>query len=101
MKYVNVTATVLFIICVPLLLLTSGVALALNSAWLYEAGFEKYGVSRVTGIGQSELDKAARSLIDYFNSGHSDEFVTFPRLVVIFGKYDPGRSGYYMNSPTG
>jgi integral membrane protein (TIGR01906 family) len=58
----------LFIICLPALLLTASISGAVNSAWLYRYGFDKYGVSETTGLAQAELEKAADGLIDYFNS---------------------------------
>ena len=64
----TITAKWLFILCLPVLLLTASVSGAVNSLWLYQYGFEKYGVSQATGLAQSELDKAAKGLIDYFNS---------------------------------
>jgi len=59
----------LFIICLPVLLLTASVSGAVNSLWLYKYGFDEYGVSQTTGLAQSELDRAAAGLINYFNSG--------------------------------
>jgi len=64
----------LFIVCMPVLLLTASLSAAVNCLWLYEYGFDKYDVSRVTGLAPSELEKAAEGLIDYFNSG--DEFIS-------------------------
>jgi len=58
----------LFIVCIPLLLLTSTIALAVNSMLIYEIGFEKYQISRVTGIEEEQLNEIAERLIDYFNS---------------------------------
>jgi len=58
----------------PVLLLTASLSAAVNCLWLYEYGFDKYDVSRVTGLAPSELEKAAEGLIDYFNSG--DEFIS-------------------------
>ncbi len=63
----------LFVICVPVMLLTASLAWGFNSLWLYKYGFQKYQVSQSTGLPESELDKAARGLISYFNS--SDEYV--------------------------
>jgi len=59
----------LFIICLPILLATASVSLAVNSKWLYSSGFERYDVGMVTGLEQAEMEKAADGLIDYFNSG--------------------------------
>lgn len=64
----RVAAKWLFILCLPALLLTASISWATNSHWLYKYGFDKYSVSQTTGLAPSELDKAARGLIDYFNS---------------------------------
>ncbi|MBI2849875.1 MAG: TIGR01906 family membrane protein [Chloroflexi bacterium] len=69
MKALTFIARWLFALFLPLLLLSASIGLAFNSLWLYQAGFEKYGISRVTGLADTELEKAARGLISYFNSG--------------------------------
>jgi len=58
----------------PILLLTASIGIAVNSLWLYKAGFEKYDVSQKTGLAESELEKAAAGLISYFNSG--EEYIS-------------------------
>jgi integral membrane protein (TIGR01906 family) len=58
----------LFIICFPLLLLTSTVRLLVNSTHIYEYGFDKYEISQTTGIDESQLSQVATRLIYYFNS---------------------------------
>jgi integral membrane protein (TIGR01906 family) len=65
----RIAAKWLFVICLPALLVTASVSWAVNSLWLYKYGFDKYSISQTTGLAQSELDKAATGLIDYFNSG--------------------------------
>jgi len=73
MKILMLVAKWLFILCVPLLLLSASIGGAANSLALYHYGFDKYGVSQTTGLPDTELDKAARGLIGYFNSG--DEYI--------------------------
>ncbi|GAI06574.1 unnamed protein product [marine sediment metagenome] len=68
MKFFGIFAKWLFVLCLPVLLLTASIALAANSLWLYKYGFEKYNISQTTGLAQSELDKVATGLIRYFNS---------------------------------
>lgn len=68
MKIVEIIARCLFILCVPVILLSAGIAVALNSHWFYEQGFDKYYVSQTTGLSDTELSRAAEGLIDYFNS---------------------------------
>ncbi len=58
----------LFVLCLPLLLLSASIGGATNSLALYHYGFDKYGVSQITGLPDAELDRAARGLIHYFNS---------------------------------
>ena len=74
MRTLIITAKWLFILCLPILLLTAGIGWAVNSQWLYQYGFEKYNVSRPTGLAQPELEQAAVGLISYFNSG--DEYIS-------------------------
>jgi integral membrane protein (TIGR01906 family) len=58
----------LFIICFPVLLLTSTVRLGMSSTRIYEYGFDKYYVSQVTGLDRAQLSGIAKRLVDYFNS---------------------------------
>jgi integral membrane protein (TIGR01906 family) len=62
-----------FILCLPVMLLTASVTWAANSGWLYRYGFDKYEVDETTGLDKSGLDEAADGLISYFNS--DDEFI--------------------------
>ncbi len=69
LKILRFLAKLLFVLCLPVLLLTVTIAGIANSQWLYQYGFEKYQVSRTTGLSATELHRAAAGLIDYFNSG--------------------------------
>jgi integral membrane protein (TIGR01906 family) len=68
MKALGITAKWVFMLCLPFLLFTASLAWAINSLWLYNYGFEKYGISQVTGLTDSELEKTAAGLVSYFNS---------------------------------
>ena len=68
MRIFSITAKWLFILCLPVLLLTASIAWAVNSLWLYNYGFDRYAISQTTGLAQPELEKAATGLIGYFNS---------------------------------
>jgi integral membrane protein (TIGR01906 family) len=54
------------------MLLSASIGVAVNSLWLYNYGFEKYGVSRTTGLAEVELENVAAELISYFNSGEEN-----------------------------
>ena len=64
----------LFILCLPVLLLTASLSTAANCTGLYRYGFDKYDITRVTGLDISELNRVADGLIDYWNSG--DEYIS-------------------------
>ena len=68
MRVLDIAAKWLFMLCLPVLLLTASIAMTVNIAWLYEYGFEKYDVSQTTGLSEKELENAAAGLIGYFNS---------------------------------
>jgi len=74
LKILGIAAKWLFMLCLPILLLSASFSWAVNSLWLYKYGYEKYDVSQTTGLAQSELDRAATGLISYFNS--DEEFIT-------------------------
>ncbi|MBA7476754.1 hypothetical protein ES707_12148 [subsurface metagenome] len=74
MKVLSITTKWVFILCLPVLLLTASIGWAVNSLWLYKYGFDKYSISQTTGLAQTELDKAATGLISYFNS--SEEYIS-------------------------
>jgi len=74
MKIPGITAKWVFMLCLPLLLFTASLGWAINSLWLYSYGFEKYGISQVTGLDDTELEKAAAGLVSYFNS--DEEYIS-------------------------
>ncbi len=66
----------LFILCLPLMLLTAGIAVAFNYSWLYQYGFNKHDVGLTTGLEEDQLEKAADGLIGYFNSDEENISLT-------------------------
>ena len=74
MRILGIATRGLFILCLPLLLLTASLCGAVNSIGLYGYGFEKYNVGQTTGLAQPELKKAATGLIRYFNS--DEEYIS-------------------------
>jgi len=74
LRILGIVAKWLFILCLPILLLTASIGGAVNSLWLYKYGFDKYNVSQTTGLAETELEKAATGLISYFNS--DEEYIS-------------------------
>ena len=73
MKIAVTVTRVIFVICLPVLLLTAVIAGEVNCSWLYTHGFEKYDVRQSladNGLNLTDTDMAgiARGFIRYFNS---------------------------------
>ena len=62
-------AAVVFIICIPVLLLASNIRLIANDLYLHQYEFDKYSVSRETGLSRTELVEISEEMISYLNSG--------------------------------
>lgn len=58
----------IFILFFPLFLLTASLAISFNSHWIFNYGFDKYDVSKTTGLSEQNLDKIAASWTSYINS---------------------------------
>jgi integral membrane protein (TIGR01906 family) len=74
MKILGIIAKWVFMLCLPFLLFTASLAWVINSLWLYNYGFDKYGDTAVTGLSDSELEKAYAGLVSYFNS--DEEYIS-------------------------
>ncbi|MFC1919399.1 TIGR01906 family membrane protein [Chloroflexota bacterium] len=68
MRYLFIVARILFILSLPVLLLTSNLRWAVNEVDLYTYGFDRYGVSETSGIDVGELRRVAGELVHYFDS---------------------------------
>ncbi len=78
MKALVVFARVILAVCVPLFVMTASIAWAVNSAWLYARGFEKYDVRDSLAAADlpatdADLNEIARGFVRYFNS--SEEYI--------------------------
>ena len=79
MKIAVFIARIVFVVCLPVLLLTAVIAVEVNSSLLYTHGFEKYDVRQSlaeNGLNLTDDDMAgiARGFIHYFNS--SEEYIS-------------------------
>ena len=57
-----------FVICIPLLVVSSTVTWAINDIGLYQKGFDKYHISLKTGISSEDLTNVGGEIQKYFNS---------------------------------
>jgi len=73
LKTLGVATRWIFIVCLPVLLLTASIGWAANSLWLYRYGYQKYEVSHALAdegleLADSKLEEIYAGLIDYYNS---------------------------------
>ncbi len=64
---------VLFILCLPLVLITAGLAIPTVSTSFYVSGFNRYDAGATTGFDQTALKTVAKGLVSYFNS--NEEYI--------------------------
>lgn len=64
-------ATVLFILAVPVFLVTANVRFATSDTWFTKRGFREHNASAVTGVSLRELDLAAEDIARYFEDDRS------------------------------
>ncbi len=68
MPWLSRLATAMFVVALPLLLITTNVRFLAGEVRLYERGFREHDSARRTGLPLSELDRAAREVIAYFEN---------------------------------
>lgn len=71
-------AALLFLLALPVALVTTNIRIALNEPRLYEYATDHYDTPSTTGIPRDELLRASGELRDYFNSG--DDAPIFVRV---------------------
>lgn len=69
MAFVRQIAALLFIIALPVALVTTNVRITVNEPHVYEYATDHYHTPATTGIQRSELLRASGELRDYFNGG--------------------------------
>lgn len=68
-------AATLFVIAVVVALLLTNVRIAATQPAIYEYSFSQYDAVETTGVARSELDRAAREIVEYFGSGHVPDLI--------------------------
>ncbi|MCK4368333.1 MAG: TIGR01906 family membrane protein [Dehalococcoidales bacterium] len=79
LRILGIAAKWLFMLCLPVLLLTASLGWAADSLWLYKYGSQEYNVSQTLAdagleLTGSELEEVYAGLISYFNSG--EEYIS-------------------------
>jgi len=67
-RYLRSLALFLFVVALPVTLVTTNVRFAADEGRLYEYGFDKYDVEARTGLPREEISRAGEELRRYFNN---------------------------------
>ncbi|MBI2767858.1 MAG: TIGR01906 family membrane protein [Chloroflexi bacterium] len=68
MTLVSRLAAVLFVVALPLFMITTSVRFVASEVRFYEWGFREYDAPQVTGVPLPELDRAGREIVNYFQN---------------------------------
>jgi integral membrane protein (TIGR01906 family) len=74
MGFARVLATFVFILALPVAILTTNARLLLNAPPVYGYAFDRYDAERETGLSRADLDGTAAALREYFNDGEKTFF---------------------------
>ena len=69
MGFARTLASVLFVIALPIALITTNVRLLANAPLVYDYAFDRYDAAEATGLSRGDLDHCGAALRDYFNNG--------------------------------
>lgn len=68
MGFARTLATLLFIIALPVALVTTNIRLLANAPVVYSYAFDRYNAEDATGLSRADLDSTAAALRQYFNN---------------------------------
>jgi integral membrane protein (TIGR01906 family) len=69
MGFARTLASVLFVIALPIALLTTNIRLLANAPLVYDYAFDRYDAAETTGLSRADLDACGAELRAYFNNG--------------------------------
>ena len=76
MGFARMLATLVFIVALPLALLTSNIRILVNAPPVYNYAFDRYNAEDATGLSRADLDSTAAALRRYFNNGETTFYHT-------------------------
>lgn len=71
MGFARMLATLVFIVALPLALVTSNIRILFNAPPVYNYAFDRYNAEDATGLSRADLDSTAAALRRYFNNGET------------------------------
>lgn len=79
MGLVRYLAALLFVIALPIALITTNVRIAVNEPRVYQYAIDHYGAVKTTGIDRVQLLDAGAELREYFNNDEREIFIRVER----------------------
>jgi integral membrane protein (TIGR01906 family) len=76
MGFARTLATILFVLALPVALVTTNVRLLANAPLVYDYAFDRYDAEETTALSREDLDATGAALRDYFNNGEDVFFHT-------------------------
>jgi integral membrane protein (TIGR01906 family) len=76
MGFARSLATILFVIALPVALVTTNIRVLANAPLVYDYSFDRYDAEQTTGLSRSDLDAVGGALRDYFNNGEKTFYKT-------------------------
>lgn len=76
MGFARMLATLIFVIALPVALITTNVRLIANAPFVYDYAFDRYNAEDSTGLSRADLDSTAGALRQYFNNSETTFFHT-------------------------
>jgi integral membrane protein (TIGR01906 family) len=76
MGFARALATALFVLALPVALVTTNIRLLINAPAVYDYAFDRYDAESSTGIARAELDDVGGGLREYFRNGEKTFYQT-------------------------
>ena len=76
MGFARMLATLIFVVALPVALITTNVRLLANAPFVYNYAFDRYNAEDSTGLSRADLDSTAGALRQYFNNSETTFFHT-------------------------
>jgi integral membrane protein (TIGR01906 family) len=76
MGFARMLATLIFVIALPVALLSTNIRLLANAPLVYDYAFDRYNAEDSTGLSRADLDSTAGALRQYFNNDEKTFFHT-------------------------
>jgi integral membrane protein (TIGR01906 family) len=97
LKFLRLCGRCIFILCLPVMLLSGSLAWGFNSSWILEFGFQKYDVAETTQLSSAELTNIAHDWVRYINSTDQLWRISLERKGKSFELFNPEEQMHFRD----